>query len=99
MRKNHTAEKAKKSPTNQEIRTETVVLEAVVMEFWEAIKLKNVATGEEYVVEADEDGTMGLFFFIGYVPQITKLFEGKVEHRGIGYVKLEKLKQVLKVCT
>jgi len=81
-----TAEKARNHP-QIEIRTETVVLEAIGDGILEAIKLKNVATGEEYVVEADEeDGTMGLFFFIGYVPQ-TKLFEGKVELTEGGYVK------------
>ena len=81
-----TAEKARNHP-QIEIRTETVVLEAIGDGILEAIKFKNVATGEEYVVEADEeDGTMGLFFFIGYVPQ-TKLFEGKVELTEGGYVK------------
>ena len=81
-----TAEKARNHP-QIEIRTETVVLEAIGDGILEAIKLKNVSTGEEYVVEADEeDGTMGLFFFIGYVPQ-TKLFEGKVELTEGGYVK------------
>jgi len=39
------------------------------------------------LIEADEeDGTMGLFFFIGYIPQ-TKLFEGKVEMTEDGYIK------------
>ena len=81
-----TAEKAK---NNQkiEILGNTVVTEAIGDGILEAIKLKNLVTGEEYVIEADEeDGTMGLFFFIGYIPQ-TKLFEGKVEMTEDGYIK------------
>ena len=61
--------------------------EAIEEGILEACRLKNVITGEEYVIEADEeDGTMGLFFFIGYIPQ-TKLFEGKVEMTEDGYIK------------
>ena len=81
-----TAEKAK---NNQkiEILGNTVVTEAIGDGILEAIRLKNLITGEEYVIEADEeDGTMGLFFFIGYIPQ-TKLFEGKVEMTEDGYIK------------
>ena len=81
-----TAEKAKNNP-KIEILGNTVVTEAIGDGILEAIKLKNLVTGEEYVVEADEeDGTMGLFFFIGYIPQ-TKLFEGKVEMTEDGYIK------------
>ena len=81
-----TAEKAKNNP-KIEILGNTVVTEAIGDGILEAIKLKNLVTGEEYVIEADEeDGTMGLFFFIGYIPQ-TKLFEGKVEMTEDGYIK------------
>ena len=70
-----------------EILGNTVVTEAIGDGILEAIRLKNLITGEEYVIEADEeDGTMGLFFFIGYIPQ-TKLFEGKVEMTEDGYIK------------
>ena len=81
-----TAEKAKNNP-KIEILGNTVVTEAIGDGILEAIKLKNLVTGEEYIIEADEeDGTMGLFFFIGYIPQ-TKLFEGKVEMTEDGYIK------------
>jgi len=81
-----TAEKAKNNP-KIEILGNTVVTEAIGDGILEAIRLKNLITGEEYVIEADEeDGTMGLFFFIGYIPQ-TKLFEGKVEMTEDGYIK------------
>lgn len=44
----------------------------------EKMTVKNVKTGEETVVEADlEDGTFGLFGFIGFLPQ-SDLFQGQV---------------------
>ena len=53
-----TAEKAKNNP-KIEILGNTVVTEAIGDGILEAIKLKNLVTGEEYVIEADEeDGTM-----------------------------------------
>ncbi len=45
----------------------------------ESMVVKNVKTGELTEIVADEDdGTFGIFPFIGFVPT-TKLFEGKVE--------------------
>ena len=80
-----TAEKAKANP-KIEFLTNTVVTEAKGDGILEAISFKNVITGEEWTVEADEeDGTFGLFFFIGFIPQ-TKLFEGKLELTPDGYI-------------
>ena len=49
------------------------------------MKVKNVKTGEETVINADEeDGLMGVFGFIGTLPN-TKIFEGtnlKLDERG-----------------
>ena len=45
----------------------------------ESMVVKNVKTGELTEVKADEeDGTFGIFVFIGYKPQ-SALFEGKVD--------------------
>ena len=45
----------------------------------ESMVVKNVKTGELTEVTADEeDGTFGIFVFIGYKPQ-SALFEGKVD--------------------
>ncbi|MCL2063559.1 MAG: thioredoxin-disulfide reductase [Candidatus Cloacimonetes bacterium] len=45
----------------------------------EAIVIKNTETGEITEFQADpEDGTFGLFVFIGLIPN-TKIFEGKIE--------------------
>ncbi len=45
----------------------------------EHMTVKNVKTGEERVIDApEEDGTFGVFVFIGFVPNTT-LFEGKIE--------------------
>jgi len=47
--------------------------------------VKNVKTGELTEIVADEeDGTFGIFVFIGFIPA-TKLFEGKVEMKD-GYI-------------
>ena len=83
---NITLEKAKAVP-NLDIRIRTVVQEVKGDGILESIVFKNLDTDEVYEVEADEeDGTMRLFFFIGYIPQ-TKLFEGKVEMTEDGYIK------------
>lgn len=60
----------------------TVVTEVVGKEKAEAVKLKNVQTGEESLFPAD-----GVFVFIGHVPN-TQIFEGQVEMES-GYVKVD----------
>lgn len=54
----------------------------------EAMTLVNRETGEETEILADEeDGTFGVFVFVGYTPQ-TKLFEGIVDMER-GYIKTD----------
>lgn len=48
--------------------------------------VKDTVTGEETRVEADpEDGTFGIFCFVGYLPQ-TELFKGLITMDEIGYI-------------
>jgi len=44
------------------------------------LKLKNVKTGEETILEAD-----GLFIFIGHIPN-TQMFVGKLSMSDLGYI-------------
>ena len=60
----------------------TVVTEVIGTEKLEAIKLKNVKTGEETVYETD-----GLFIFIGHTPN-TEMFKGRLEMSELGYIKV-----------
>lgn len=54
----------------------------------ESMIVKNVKTGEETEVFADEDdGTFGVFVFVGYSPA-TKLFDGIIEMEN-GYIKTD----------
>ena len=54
----------------------------------ESIVVKNLKTGEEREIFADEDdGTFGVFPFIGYLPA-TKLFEGIINIEN-GYIKTD----------
>lgn len=55
----------------------TVVTEVVGADKMEALKLKNVITGEETTYEAD-----GLFIFIGHTPN-TRMFQGQLEMKMI----------------
>lgn len=60
----------------------TVVTEAVGKDKLEALRLKNVLTGEEIHHE-----TEGLFIFIGHTPN-TVLFKGQLEMDELGYLKV-----------
>ena len=60
----------------------TVVTETVGKDKLEALKLKNVKTGEETALETD-----GLFIFIGHVPN-TQMFKGQLEMSDLGYIKI-----------
>jgi len=60
----------------------TVVTEVIGTEKLEALKLRNVITGEETVYEAD-----GLFIFIGHTPN-TEMFKGQLEMSDPGYIKV-----------
>ena len=61
---------------------DTVLTETVGTDKLEAIKLKNVKTGEESVLETD-----GLFIFIGHTPN-TQMFKGQLELSDLGYIKV-----------
>lgn len=60
----------------------TVVTEVVGKDKVEALKLKNVQTGEESTFPSD-----GLFIFIGHTPN-TQLFKGQLEMSDLGYIKV-----------
>lgn len=59
---------------------DTVVTETVGTDKLEGLKLKNIKTGEESVLETD-----GLFIFIGHSPN-TQMFKGKLKMSDLGYV-------------
>ncbi|QIL46691.1 FAD-dependent oxidoreductase [Vagococcus coleopterorum] len=53
----------------------------------ESMVIKNVETEETQLIEADEeDGTFGIFVFIGYVPK-TDLYQGKLTLNDWGYLE------------
>ncbi len=60
----------------------TIVTEVIGTEKMEALKLKNVKTGDETIFEAD-----GLFIFIGHIPN-TQMFKGQLEMSDLGYIKV-----------
>jgi thioredoxin reductase (NADPH) len=60
----------------------TIVTEVVGTDKMEALKLKNVKTGDETILEAD-----GLFIFIGHIPN-TQMFKGKLDMSELGYIKV-----------
>jgi thioredoxin reductase (NADPH) len=60
----------------------TVVTEVIGADKLEALKLKNVKTGEETIYETD-----GLFIFIGHTPN-TQMFKGQLEMSDLGYIKV-----------
>ncbi len=78
-------EKVKTVP-NIDIKLRTVVEEVKGEGILESIVFKDLDKDETYEVFADEeDGTMGLFIFIGYEPH-TDLFKGKVDIDEYGYI-------------
>jgi len=60
----------------------TVVTEVIGTDKMEALKLKNLKTGDETIYEAD-----GLFIFIGHIPN-TQMFKDKLEMSDLGYIKV-----------
>jgi thioredoxin reductase (NADPH) len=58
----------------------TVLAEVVGGDKVEAVKLKNVVTGEDSTFETD-----GVFIFIGHTPN-TQIFEGQLELDPLGYI-------------
>jgi len=60
----------------------TVVTDVIGTDKLEALKLKNLGTGEETIFETD-----GLFIFIGHTPN-TQMFKGQLEMSELGYIKV-----------
>lgn len=60
----------------------TVVTEVIGTDKMEALKLKNLKTGDETIYEAD-----GLFIFIGHTPN-TEMFKGQLDMSDLGYIKV-----------
>lgn len=60
----------------------TVVTEVMGTDKLEALKLKNVVTGDETILETD-----GLFIFIGHTPN-TQMFKGQLDMSDLGYVTI-----------
>jgi len=65
----------------------SVVEEIIGEEKVEAVRLRNVKTGEETVRPTD-----GVFIFVGHTPN-TQLYQGQVEMDAKGYVVVDKLMQ------
>ncbi|GAB4504962.1 MAG: thioredoxin-disulfide reductase [Anaerolineales bacterium] len=63
----------------------TVVTEVIGSDKVEAVKLKNVQTGEETIFSTD-----GVFIFIGHTPN-TQIFAGQLELDARGYIKVNEL--------
>ena len=61
---------------------DTVVTEVIGTDKLEALKLKNVKTGDETILETD-----GLFIFIGHTPN-TQMFKGQLEMSELGYIQV-----------
>ena len=61
---------------------DTVVTEVIGTDKLEALKLKNIKTGDETIYETD-----GLFIFIGHTPN-TQMFKDKLEMSDLGYIKI-----------
>lgn len=60
----------------------TIVTETIGADKLEAVKLKNVKTGEETIYETD-----GLFIFIGHTPN-TEMFQGQLDMNDLGYINI-----------
>lgn len=77
----------KKAKNNPKINFiwDTVVTEIVGEEKVEAVKLKNVKSGEEVIHPTD-----GVFIFIGHIPN-TQLFEDVLETDQSGYLVVDKM--------
>src|SRR5574339_744021 len=61
---------------------DTIVTGVIGTDKLEALKLKNVKTGEETIYETD-----GLFIFIGHTPN-TEMFKGQLEMSDLGYIRV-----------
>jgi thioredoxin reductase (NADPH) len=69
-----------KEHTKVDFILNTVVTEVIGTDKLEALKLKNVKTGEESIYKTD-----GMFIFIGHTPN-TEMFKGQLEMSELGYI-------------
>ncbi|HXD09718.1 MAG TPA: thioredoxin-disulfide reductase [Anaerolineales bacterium] len=60
----------------------TVVTEVIGTDKLEALKLRNIKSGDETIYETD-----GLFIFIGHTPN-TQMFQGQLEMSDLGYITI-----------
>lgn len=60
----------------------TIVTEVIGTDKLEALKLKNVKTGDETIYQTD-----GLFIFIGHTPN-TEMFKGQLDMSDLGYIQI-----------
>lgn len=75
-----------KANKNIEIRFNTEVVEAIGDDVLRSVKLiNNVTTETSEYHPPKEDGTFGIFVFVGYQPQ-TDVFKGKIEMDRWGYI-------------
>lgn len=80
-------EKAFKNP-KMAFMWDSVITEVKGDGILESMIVKNIKTGEEKEIFADEnDGTFGVFVFIGYSP-VTKMFDGIINMEN-GYIKTD----------
>ncbi len=68
----------------------TVVTEVIGIEKVEAVRLKNIQTGDETIFETD-----GVFIFIGHTPN-TRMFKDQLEMDKLGYIKVDDKMQTSK---
>jgi thioredoxin reductase (NADPH) len=68
----------------------TVITEVLGSEKVEAVRMKNLKTGEENILETD-----GVFIFIGHTPN-TGMFKGQLEMDSHGYLKIDDKMQTTK---
>jgi thioredoxin reductase (NADPH) len=68
----------------------SVVTEVIGTEKVEAVRLKNIQTGDETIFETD-----GVFIFIGHTPN-TQMFKGQLEMDNLGYIKVDDKMQTSK---
>jgi thioredoxin reductase (NADPH) len=68
----------------------TIVTEVLGTDKVEALRLKNVLSGEETILETD-----GIFIFIGHTPN-SQIFKGQLEMDNLGYLKVDEKMQTSK---
>lgn len=61
---------------------DTIVTDVIGTDKLEAVKLRNVKTGDETIYETD-----GLFIFIGHTPN-TEMFKGQLDMSDLGYIQI-----------